>query len=131
MHGKHLWAASRLVVEPGLRVRGWTRARAVDFMRRHTALSDAEVGIEVDRYLAMPGQSLAYLLGARRIVAARKGARRCLGPRFDVRGFHDAVLRPGSRPLARVDADVDRWMLSLRPASARDRPDPACSTGAV
>ena len=106
---KHLWAASRLVVEPGLHVRGWSRARAVAFMRTNTALSDAEIEVEVDRYIATPGQSLAYMLGYRWLRDARRDAERRLGPRFDVKAFHDAVLLPGARPLERVAADVRAW----------------------
>ena len=109
MMAKHLWAASRLVVEPGLHLHGWTRARAVAFMHAHTALSDAEIAVEVDRYIATPGQSLSYMLGYDRIAAARRHAERALGPRFDLRQFHQIVLGPGSRSLDRVYADVVRW----------------------
>ena len=109
MMAKHLFAASRLVVEPGLHLRGWTRAQAVDFMRAHTTLSDIEIGIEVDRYISSPGQSLAYMLGYDRIVSARRYAERVLGPRFDLRHFHQVVLGPGSRPLDEMVADVRRW----------------------
>ncbi|HVQ08856.1 MAG TPA: DUF885 domain-containing protein [Allosphingosinicella sp.] len=109
MIAKHLWAASRLVVEPGLHLRGWTRDRAVRFMRAHTALTDAEIAVEVDRYIATPGQSLSYMLGYDRIAGARRYAERTLGARFDLRRFHDVVLRPGARPLDRVHADVVRW----------------------
>jgi uncharacterized protein (DUF885 family) len=109
MMAKHLWAASRLVVEPGLHLRGWTRAQAIDFMRTHTALSDAEIAVEVDRYIASPGQSLSYMLGYDRIVSARHYAERMLGPRFDLRHFHQIVLGPGSRPLNEMYADVVRW----------------------
>ncbi len=119
MHAKHLWAASRLIVEPGLHVRGWTRQQAIDFMRANTVLSDAEIAVEVDRYLAWPGQSLAYMLGADLIRHARARAERGLGPKFDVRAFHDIVLRKGPRPLAQVDKDVDAWIASLSKPVAR------------
>jgi uncharacterized protein (DUF885 family) len=109
MMAKHLWAASRLVVEPGLHLHGWTRERAVAFMRAHTALTDAEIAVEVDRYIATPGQSLSYMLGYDRIANARRYAERVLGRRFDLRRFHDIVLGPGSRPLDRMHADVVRW----------------------
>lgn len=109
MMAKHLWAASRLVVEPGLHLHGWTRAQAVQFMRDHTALTDAEIAVEVDRYIATPGQSLSYMLGYDRIISARRYAERVLGSRFDLRRFHDAVLRPGFRPLERMHADVVGW----------------------
>ena len=109
MMTKHLWAASRLVVEPGLHLRGWTRAQAIAFMRSHTALSDAEIAVEVDRYIASPGQSLSYMLGYDRIMSARQYAERVMGPRFDLRHFHQVVLGPGSRPLDEMVADVHRW----------------------
>ena len=114
MRAKHLWAASRLIVEPGLHVRGWSRDEAIDFMRANTALSDVEIAVEIDRYLAMPGQSLAYMLGADRLRRARVRAQQALGRRFDLRAFHDVVLRAGVRSLAVVDHDVDRWIDSAR-----------------
>lgn len=109
MMAKHLWAASRLVVEPGLHLHGWSREQAIDFMRAHTALTDAEIAVEVDRYIATPGQSLSYMLGYDRIASARHYAERVLGPRFDLRRFHAVVLGPGSRSLDRMYADVVRW----------------------
>ena len=109
MIAKHLWAASRLVVEPGLHVHGWTRQQAVEFMRHHTALSDAEIDVEVDRYIATPGQSLSYMLGYDTIMSARRYAERRLGRRFDLRDFHDAVLGPGSRGLDTVQRDLVAW----------------------
>ena len=114
MMAKHLWAASRLVVEPGLHLRGWTRAQAIAFMRGHTTLSDAEIAVEVDRYIASPGQSLSYMLGYDRIMGARRYAERVMGRRFDLRQFHQIVLGPGSRPLDRMVADVHRWADATR-----------------
>ena len=114
MMAKHLWAASRLVVEPGLHLRGWSRQQAIDFMRAHTALSDAEIAVEVDRYIASPGQSLSYMLGYDRIREARRYAERVMGPRFDLRHFHQVVLGPGSRPLDEMVADVRRWADATR-----------------
>jgi uncharacterized protein (DUF885 family) len=114
MMAKHLWAASRLVVEPGLHLHGWTRAQALAFMRSHTTLSDAEIAVEVDRYIATPGQSLSYMLGYDRIISARHYAERVMGPRFDLRQFHQVVLGPGSRPLDQMVADVHRWAEATR-----------------
>jgi uncharacterized protein (DUF885 family) len=109
MMAKHLWAASRLVVEPGLHLHGWSSDRAVRFMREHTALTDAEIAVEVDRYIATPGQSLSYMLGYDTIARARAYAARRLGRRFDLRRFHDVVIGRGSRALDRVYADVVAW----------------------
>jgi uncharacterized protein (DUF885 family) len=107
---KHLWAASRLIIEPRLHSGQWTRKDAIRFMQRTTALPEEEIAIEIDRYLAMPGQSLTYMLGADAIVGARERARAAFGEDFDVRAFHHVVLEGGMRSLAEVDADVDAWI---------------------
>lgn len=107
---KHLWASSRLIIEPRLHSGRWTRKDAIRFLRRTTALPEEEVAIEIDRYLAMPGQSLTYMLGADAILKARARARAELGEDFDIKAFHQAVLEKGMRPLAEVDADVDAWI---------------------
>ena len=99
---KHLWAASRLIIEPGLHVHGWTRDQAIAFMRANTALPEEEIAIEVDRYLAMPGQSLAYMLGHDTIEQAREAFRRKQGDRFDIRAFHRAILSPEVKNLQDV-----------------------------
>lgn len=109
MMAKHLWAASRLIVEPGLHVRGWSRAQAIAFMHQHTSLPLAEIEVEVDRYIATPGQSVSYMLGYDRIADARRYARQRLGPAFDVRDFHQQVLGKGARPLDQVHTDVVAW----------------------
>jgi uncharacterized protein (DUF885 family) len=109
---KHLWAASRLVIEPGLHVRGWIREQAVAFMRAHTALGEADIAIEVDRSIAGPGQPASYMLGYARFRAARDHAQAVLGPAFDLREFHEVVLGKGGRPLEEVQADVAAWAAS-------------------
>jgi len=108
MMAKHLWAASRLVIEPGLHLHGWTRQQAIDFMRLHTALAVPKIELEIDRYISTPGQSLSYMLGYDRIADARAYAKKQLGSRFDVRDFHDVVLGKGVRPLDEMRADVVR-----------------------
>lgn len=107
LYAKRLWAASRLIIEPRLHSGAWTRKEAIRYMRRTTALPKAEIEIEIDRYLAMPGQSLAYMLGADVILRARAKAEAALGEDFDIKAFHDAVLTGGTRPLSEVEADVD------------------------
>ncbi|WP_269714941.1 DUF885 domain-containing protein [Caulobacter sp. NIBR2454] len=97
---KDLWGASRLIVEPGLHVRGWSRDQAVAFMLENTALSRAEIEVEVDRYLALPGQSLSYMLGYDAIRQARERTQARQGAAFDIKAFHKALLSPGSRPLS-------------------------------
>ena len=107
---KHLWAASRLIVEPGLHLNGWSRERAVRFMLDNTVLSRIEIEIEVDRYIAMPAQSLSYMLGANLIHSERQLAKEVLGKDFDLKSFHDIVLIPGVRTLPELRADIRSWV---------------------
>ena len=101
--------AARLVVDPGLHVLGWSRQQAVDYMLRHTAESREGVELEVDRYIVWPGQATAYMLGRLEIMRLRDGARQALGPRFDIRAFHDRVLEDGALTLPMLRAKVERW----------------------
>jgi len=108
--GYQMWRACRLVVDTGIHHFGWSREQAVDYMRANTALGEHEIQTEVDRYIAWPGQALAYYLGELTIVHARERAEKALGERFDVRAFHDLVLSLGSVPLPVLDAQVDRFI---------------------
>jgi uncharacterized protein (DUF885 family) len=101
--------ACRLVVDTGLHELGWSRRQAIDFMYDHTATTRANAVNEIDRYIAWPGQALAYVTGKREIVRLRERAQRALGPRFELRGFHHAVLRNGAVPLTLLDDEVERW----------------------
>ncbi|HYF00676.1 MAG TPA: DUF885 domain-containing protein, partial [Planctomycetota bacterium] len=103
------WRACRLVVDTGLHALGWTREQAVRFFMDNVALTEAEVLNEVDRYLIWPGQALAYMIGKREILALREEARRRLGGRFDIRAFHDLVLRNGAVPLPTLRRLVEAW----------------------
>ncbi|WP_324750681.1 DUF885 family protein [Sphingomonas sp. LY54] len=94
-----MWRAARLVIDTGIHSRGWSRRQAIDYLAGHTALSLHEVTTEVDRYISWPGQALAYKLGEMTIRRLRAEAEAALGPKFDVRYFHDAVLETGSVPL--------------------------------
>ncbi|NQZ79513.1 MAG: DUF885 domain-containing protein [Colwellia sp.] len=114
MIAKHLWAACRLIVEPGLHLRGWTREDAIRFMMENTVMSRTEIEIEVDRYIAMPGQSLSYMLGADLILSERKRAKDLLGNAFDLAAFHDVILGPGVRPLPKVREDIRNWVLMVK-----------------
>ncbi len=107
---KHLWAASRLIVEPGLHLRGWSREDAIRFMMENTVMSRTEVEIEVDRYIVMPGQSLSYILGADLILSERNNARKIMGSLFDISDFHDVILGPGVRTLPQVREDIRAWV---------------------
>jgi uncharacterized protein (DUF885 family) len=97
------WRACRLVVDTGMHHFGWSRDRAVAYMRDNTALSDTNIANEVDRYIAWPGQALAYMIGRMRIQQLRERARAALGPAFDIRAFHHELLAHGSVPLDTLD----------------------------
>jgi uncharacterized protein (DUF885 family) len=105
--------ACRLVVDTGMHGLGWSRRRAVDFLWDNTATTRHNVVNEVSRYIAWPGQALAYMVGRREIVRLRSLAEDRLGTRFDVRGFHGAVLSQGAVPLDVLDDVVRRWTDSL------------------
>ena len=107
------WRACRLVVDTGLHVLGWSRDEAIRFMVDHTALAANNIANEVDRYLAMPGQALAYKLGQLEILRLRDESRAALGPAFDIRTFHDVVLGQGAVGLATLRRIVEAW---IRPA---------------
>ncbi len=104
--------ACRLVVDTGLHHLGWTRDKAIDFMFDHTATTREHVTSEVDRYIAWPGQALAYLIGRREIVRLRAGAEQQLGTRFSVIDFHAALLGHGAVPLTVLAEIVERWTAS-------------------
>jgi uncharacterized protein (DUF885 family) len=104
------WRASRLVVDTGLHVKGWTRQQAIAYMLENTALAKNNIENEVDRYVGWPGQALAYKLGQREIFALRREAQRRLGARFDIRAFHDNVLGHGAVSLAVLRAEITRYL---------------------
>jgi len=104
------WRAARLVVDTGIHSKGWNKAQAVAFMRENTALSDANIDAEVNRYISWPGQALAYKVGELKIRELRARAEKALGAKFDLRRFHDAVLAQGSVPLDALEAQVDAWI---------------------
>jgi uncharacterized protein (DUF885 family) len=101
--------ACRLVVDTGMHYYGWPRSKAVDFMWRNTATTMANVVNEIDRYIAWPGQALAYMIGRREIQRLRGLAERQLGARFDIRAFHGTVLSNGAVPLGVLEQLVTRW----------------------
>ncbi|PRY46688.1 DUF885 domain-containing protein [Umezawaea tangerina] len=104
--------AGRLVVDTGLHALGWSRAQAVDYLRGNTPLPLVEIESEVDRYIAAPGQALAYMVGRLEIQRIRAEAERALGDDFDIRAFHDLVLAGGPLPLAVLDEVVTAWSAS-------------------
>ena len=110
MLGYQIWRAVRLVVDTGVHSQGWTREQALKYMHDYTALPEHEIETEVDRYIAWPGQALSYYLGELAIVNAREKAEKTLGPKFNLRAFHDAVLELGSVPLPVLTARIDRFI---------------------
>jgi uncharacterized protein (DUF885 family) len=105
-----IWRAARLVVDTGVHTQGWSRDKAIDYLREYTALPEHEIQTEVDRYIAWPAQALSYYLGENAIREARIKAEKALGIRFNVRAFHDAVLELGSVPLPVMTARIDRFI---------------------
>jgi uncharacterized protein (DUF885 family) len=108
--GWQIWRAVRLVVDTGIHSQGWTREQAIAYMRKYTALPDHEIETEVDRYIAWPGQALSYYLGEMAIKKSRAKAEAALGPKFNIRAFHDTVLSLGSVPLPLLEARIDRFI---------------------
>ena len=111
-----MWRAARLVIDTGIHRYGWSRQQAIDYLASHTALSQHEVETEVDRYISWPGQALAYKLGELTILKLRGEAETTLGPRFDERKFHDAILALGSVPLNVLE---DQMRAFIRAEQAR------------
>lgn len=105
-----LWRAIRLVVDTGLHSKGWTREQVIAYMLDNSATTETESVSEAERYIAIPGQALAYKIGELRIQALRKRAQDALGERFDIKAFHAEVLESGSLPLAVLETKFDRWI---------------------
>ena len=114
-----MWRACRLVIDTGVHHKGWTRDRALAYLRDNTALSEHEVTTEVDRYISWPGQALSYKLGELTIMRLRREAEAALGPTFDVRAFHDAVLAQGSLPLPVLESQIRAYIAEAKAAPAK------------
>lgn len=109
MLASDVWRACRLVVDTGLHAMGWTRQQAIDFMVEHMPVDVETITVEVDRYIGMPGQALAYKVGQREILRLREQARAALGDRFDIKAFHDAVLGGATVSLPVLRSRVDAY----------------------
>jgi uncharacterized protein (DUF885 family) len=110
-----MWRAVRLVIDTGLHSMGWTREQAIDFFKSNAPKTEQDIVVEVDRYIVWPGQALGYKMGQLKIRELRTSAERQLGPAFDVRGFHDAVLGEGAVPLDVLERQVAAWVASRMP----------------
>lgn len=113
-----MWRASRLVIDTGVHHKGWSRDQALAYLREHTALSEHEVTTEVDRYISWPAQALSYKLGEIAIVRLRGEAEAALGPKFDIKAFHDAVLAQGSVTLPVLESQIRAFITASKDAPA-------------
>ena len=105
-----MWRAVRLVVDTGMHSMGWSREQAIQFFKDNTGKTDQDITVEVDRYIVWPGQALAYKLGQLKIRELRAEAERRLGPKFNIRAFHDAVLEQGTVPLSILEQHIHTWL---------------------
>ncbi|MBT8093847.1 MAG: DUF885 domain-containing protein [Gammaproteobacteria bacterium] len=105
-----LWRAIRLVVDTGIHAKGWSRQQVLDYMYANSAVAEARAVSEAERFMAIPGQALAYKVGQLKIRAIRDKAEERLGDSFDVKAFHTQVLKDGAMPLSMLEAKIDRWV---------------------
>lgn len=108
-----LWRAARLVVDTGLHYHRWSRQKAIDYLKKNTPNPEGDCIKAIDRYIVMPGQATAYKIGMIRILDLREKAKKALGAKFDIRGFHDVVLENGAVPLSLLEELVDDWVLAV------------------
>ena len=111
-----MWRAIRLVVDTGVHSQHWTRQQMVDYFHQYSGLDETNIQSEVDRYIAWPAQALGYKMGQLKILELRDRAKSALGPRFDLRVFHDVVLDSGALPLDVLETQVNAWIQSQLPA---------------
>ena len=109
-----MWRAIRLVVDTGMHALGWSREQAIDYFRQNSAKTEHDIVVEIDRYVVMPGQALAYKIGELKLKELRALASKELGAKFDVRIFHDAVLGSGALPLDVLEENVRAFIAQQR-----------------
>jgi uncharacterized protein (DUF885 family) len=114
--------AVRLVVDTGAHYKHWTREQMVQFMRDHTSNAEAGIQSETDRYIAWPGQALAYKVGQLTILRLREKAKQELGDKFDIRAFHDEVLGAGALPLDVLEKRIDDWIAEKKKTAGIEIP---------
>ena len=111
-----LFRSVRLVVDTGMHSKRWTREEAIDYMKANTGMPEAAVVTEIERYLVNPGQALSYKVGMMKILELRERAKTTLGSKFDVREFHDEVLKNGAMPLAVLERVIDAYVARKKAA---------------
>jgi uncharacterized protein (DUF885 family) len=109
-----MWRAVRLVLDTGIHAMGWSREQAIAYFQANAPKTEQDITVEVDRYIVWPGQALAYKIGQLKLRELRDWAAAELGPKFDLRAFHDAVLANGALPLDVLEAQVRAWVASVR-----------------
>ena len=109
-----LWRAIRLVTDTGIHYKGWTRQQTLDYMFANSPAEETRAVSEAERFAAIPGQALAYKIGQLKIIELRKRAEKALGKKFDVKAFHDEVLKDGAIPLDVLDAKINRWIAATK-----------------
>lgn len=114
-----IWRAIRLVVDTGVHSQHWTRQQMVDYFHEHSSVDEPSVQAEVDRYIAWPSQALGYKIGQLKFLELRARAQKELGPRFDIRAFHDLIIDSGAMPLDVVEQRVNAWIASQQPGKAQ------------
>jgi uncharacterized protein (DUF885 family) len=113
-----LLRAVRLVVDTGIHARKWTRQQVVDYFRANTPNAERDIFTESNRYIVNPGQATAYKVGMLKILELRELARHELGPRFDIRAYHDLVLKNGPLPLDLLEEIVRNWIAAQKTKAA-------------
>ncbi|MCE3290399.1 MAG: hypothetical protein K0R83_2411 [Caulobacter sp.] len=108
------WRAIRLITDTGLHAKKWTREQAIDFFRDNSMLSERDIVKEIERYICWPGQATSYMVGQQKILDLRDKAKAALGQKYDIRGFHDAVLKDGALPLDVLEQQVDAYIASAK-----------------
>jgi uncharacterized protein (DUF885 family) len=109
-----MWRAIRLVVDTGVHSQHWTRQQMVDYFHDHSSLDETNIQSEVDRYIAWPAQALGYKMGQLKILELRDKAKTSLGPKFDLKAFHDEVLDSGALPMDVLEQRLDAWIATQK-----------------